>query len=139
MTVHCLVCARPIPDGRHRRPTADVLAQPAPLRRLTPTEEQLFATLHNAPSNEEVAAHLHVTPRTVKFHIANIRSKLGGMTRLRLCLLSALHHRGLLSLCDACMPLFANPPDGPPPGAAFPARAPVTALTGARRPHTRVD
>ncbi|WP_353962447.1 MULTISPECIES: helix-turn-helix transcriptional regulator [unclassified Streptomyces] len=122
MTVHCLVCVGPTLDNPHESPPA---ARPAPrsLRRLTPTEEQLFVTLHSAPSNEEVAARLHVTPRTVKFHMANIRSKLGGMTRLRLCLLSALHHRGLLSLCGDCTLLFTKLPTGSTSIAAFPAQA----------------
>lgn len=111
MTVHCLACAAPILDGPHEDPSEDQRAAKS-LRRLTPTEKQLFATLHNAPSNEEVAACLHVTPRTAKFHIANIRTKLGGMSRLQLCLLSALHHRGLLSLCDSCMLLFTSWPAG---------------------------
>ncbi|WP_244318313.1 helix-turn-helix domain-containing protein [Streptomyces brevispora] len=86
-------------------------------------EEQIFTTLHSAPSNEEIAAHLHVSPRTVKFHLANIRAKLDGITRLRLCLLSALHHRGLLSLCRACAPAFPELP-------AFAAPAAIPAMPG---------
>ncbi|THA72809.1 hypothetical protein E6P78_01325 [Streptomyces sp. A0958] len=109
MTVHCLACAAPILDGAREHPARDRLSTMS-LRRLTPTEKQFFMTLHSAPSNEEVAACMHVAPRTAKFHIANIRSKLGGMSRLRLCLLSALHHRGLLSLCASCMLLLTPTP-----------------------------
>ncbi|MFF3258736.1 helix-turn-helix domain-containing protein [Streptomyces sp. NPDC002932] len=95
-------------DDPRERSSATRLVPP-PFRPLTATEEQLFATLHSAPSNEEIAARLHISPRTVKFHLTNIRSKLNGMPRLRLCLLSALHLRGLLSLCSACAPVFPKP------------------------------
>ncbi|MEU8627656.1 helix-turn-helix transcriptional regulator [Streptomyces sp. NPDC048669] len=80
-------------------------------------EEQLFATLHSAPSNEEIAARLHVSPRTVKFHLANIRAKLDGISRLRLCLLSALHRRGLRSLCRACAAVLPRAADASVAGA----------------------
>ncbi|MBT2397061.1 LuxR C-terminal-related transcriptional regulator [Streptomyces sp. ISL-100] len=73
-------------------------------------EKQVFTALHSAPSNEEIAADLNISTRTVKFHIANIRAKLGGLTRLRLCLLSALHHRGLPALCTSCAQTFAKLP-----------------------------
>ncbi|MFG2673000.1 helix-turn-helix transcriptional regulator [Streptomyces sp. NPDC048445] len=113
MTVQCLVCTGPVMGDRvfddpREHPSAARLVPP-PLRPLTATEEQLFATLHSAPSNEEIAARLHISPRTVKFHLTNIRSKLDGMPRLRLCLLSALHRRGLLSLCSTCAPVFPEP------------------------------
>ncbi|MEU0396335.1 LuxR C-terminal-related transcriptional regulator [Streptomyces sp. NPDC006208] len=56
----------------------------------TGQEVMLFARLHTAPSNEELAASLHISVRTVKFHVANMRRKLGDVSRLQLCLLAAL-------------------------------------------------
>lgn len=123
MTVQCLVCADPLlgdpaygdpacAEPVHSDPYALSSATgpvPPPHRRLTATEEQIFTALHSAPSNEEIAACLHISPRTVKFHLGNIRAKLDGISRLRLCLLSALHRRGLMSLCHACAPAFPRP------------------------------
>ncbi|MCP3822401.1 LuxR family transcriptional regulator [Streptomyces sp. A3M-1-3] len=57
---------------------------------LTDQEAAVFALLHTAPSNEEIARDLHISERTVKFHIANLRKKLGEVSRLQLCLLAAL-------------------------------------------------
>ncbi|MFG2598173.1 helix-turn-helix transcriptional regulator [Streptomyces sp. NPDC048462] len=108
MTVQCLVCADPV-FGEPNGLSSAARPVPPPHRRLTATEEQIFAALHSAPSNEEIAACLHISPRTVKFHLGNIRAKLDGISRLRLCLLSALHHRGLRSLCQSCAPVFPRP------------------------------
>lgn len=58
----------------------------------TDQEVTLFARLHDAPSNEELATSLHISVRTVKFHVANMRRKLGDVSRLQLCLLAALRH-----------------------------------------------
>ncbi|WP_448318762.1 response regulator transcription factor [Streptomyces sp. CO7] len=57
---------------------------------LTEQELLVFQHLHSGPSNADLAQKLSVTPRTIKFHITNIREKLGGITRLQACLLSAL-------------------------------------------------
>lgn len=57
---------------------------------LTDQEAAVFALLHTAPSNEEIAHGLCISERTVKFHISNMRKKLGEVSRLQLCLLAAL-------------------------------------------------
>jgi DNA-binding CsgD family transcriptional regulator len=83
----------------------------APALPLTPTEERVLATLYYAPSNGEIAARLHIAPRTVKFHITNLRAKLGGLNRLGLCLLSAMNRRGIPSVCLSCARAFAKSSD----------------------------
>uniref|UniRef100_A0AAU2JNU0 Helix-turn-helix transcriptional regulator n=1 Tax=Streptomyces sp. NBC_00049 TaxID=2903617 RepID=A0AAU2JNU0_9ACTN len=59
---------------------------------LTDRELQIFNTMACGPSNEELSKSLGMTVRTVKFHLENIRGKLGGISRLQACLL-AMHHR----------------------------------------------
>ncbi|MGW1224036.1 LuxR C-terminal-related transcriptional regulator [Streptomyces sp. NPDC001515] len=81
---------------------------PVPVHHLTPTELRIFEVLHSAPAHEDIAASLFITTRTVKFHLANLRQKLGGLTHLQLCLLAALHHRGLPALCDSCASGFTD-------------------------------
>lgn len=63
----------------------------AGIPRLTDQELSVFRCLHTGPTNAQLAAHLHLTVRTAKFHVANIRAKLGGVSRLQACLL-AVHH-----------------------------------------------
>ncbi|MFC8226875.1 helix-turn-helix transcriptional regulator [Streptomyces sp. NPDC057287] len=77
-----------------------ILKEDAPGNRtyaLTDQECALFVRLQTGPSNAELGEYLHLTERTVKFHLANIRSKLGGISRLQLCLLAAHHEFCLTS------------------------------------------
>ncbi|MET7647631.1 helix-turn-helix transcriptional regulator [Streptomyces sp. NPDC005426] len=57
---------------------------------LTETEEKILGLLRGGPSNAAIAAHLGITIRTVKFHVANLRVKHRGLSRLQLCLLATL-------------------------------------------------
>ncbi|MER7732629.1 helix-turn-helix transcriptional regulator [Streptomyces erythrochromogenes] len=59
---------------------------------LTDRELQMFHAMTCGPSNDELAKGLGMTIRTVKFHLENIRGKLGGISRVQTCLL-AVHHR----------------------------------------------
>ncbi|MCB5169042.1 helix-turn-helix transcriptional regulator [Streptomyces bambusae] len=63
----------------------------AGIPRLTEQELSVFRCLPTGPTNAQLAEHLHLTVRTAKFHVANIRAKLGGVSRLQACLL-AVHH-----------------------------------------------
>ncbi|MFD5146819.1 LuxR C-terminal-related transcriptional regulator [Streptomyces sp. NPDC058401] len=45
----------------------------------------------SGPTNGELAQSLCMSSRTVKFHLENIRGKLGGISRIQTCLL-AVHH-----------------------------------------------
>ncbi|MFJ7626571.1 helix-turn-helix transcriptional regulator [Streptomyces sp. NPDC097595] len=74
-------------------------------------ERQVFAALHDGPSNEALAASLHITPRTAKFHIANLRPKLGGLSRLQLCLLAALEKLEIPAICLTCAHTLAKAPE----------------------------
>ncbi|MFJ8858481.1 response regulator transcription factor [Streptomyces sp. NPDC102451] len=71
---------------------------------LTEQECAVFVRLQTGPSNAELGRCMHLTERTVKFHLANIRSKLGGISRLQLCLLAA-HHEVCLTAerHDVCL------------------------------------
>ncbi|MDG9728120.1 helix-turn-helix domain-containing protein [Streptomyces sp. DH41] len=57
---------------------------------LTETEERVLDLLQGGPTNAEVATRLGITTRTVKFHVANLRMKHCGLSRLQLCLLATL-------------------------------------------------
>lgn len=59
---------------------------------LTERELQTFGAMACGPSNEELSKALGMTVRTAKFHLENIRGKLGGLSRVQVCLL-AVHHR----------------------------------------------
>ncbi|MFE9855277.1 helix-turn-helix transcriptional regulator [Streptomyces sp. NPDC005780] len=57
---------------------------------LTETEEKILDLLRGGPTNAEIATHLGITTRTVKFHVSNLRVKHCGLSRLQLCLLATL-------------------------------------------------
>ncbi|MCX5405340.1 helix-turn-helix transcriptional regulator [Streptomyces sp. NBC_00335] len=57
---------------------------------LTRQESVVFINLCTGASNSELAKKLTLSVGTVKFHVSNIREKLGGLSRLQVCLLSAL-------------------------------------------------
>ncbi|MET9962957.1 helix-turn-helix transcriptional regulator [Streptomyces sp. NPDC006326] len=65
---------------------------------LTDRELQMFTEMSCGPTNKQLSAGLGITIRTVKFHLENIRIKLGGLSRLQMCLL-AVHHR--IATCPA--------------------------------------
>lgn len=53
----------------------------SPLELLTPREQAVLACLHLRRTNQEIAAHLSVSPRTVESHVARILEKLGAANR----------------------------------------------------------
>ncbi|WP_413252830.1 helix-turn-helix domain-containing protein [Streptomyces brevispora] len=127
MTQLCVICAG-LDRPTARESTSEAVAEQnlvlVPPLGLTPTEERVFAMLYCAPSTDEIATHLHISPRTVKFHITNLRAKTGGLSRLRLCLLAALKRHGIPSLCTSCAHTFAKQParHGAPSSCEAPAR-----------------
>lgn len=63
---------------------------PSSEAQLTEQESAVFLCLATGASNRELAAELQLSVSTVKFHVVNIRAKLGGISRLQACLLAAL-------------------------------------------------
>ncbi len=54
---------------------------PSLLDLLTPRERSVLACLHLRHTNQEIASHLSVSPRTVESHVARILEKLGAANR----------------------------------------------------------
>lgn len=67
---------------------------------LTRQESVVFMNLCTGASNSELAEKLSLSVGTVKFHVSNIREKLGGLSRLQVCLLSALAQTDSAELSD---------------------------------------
>lgn len=59
---------------------------------LTDRELEVFTEMAGGPTNQQLAHCLGMSIRTVKFHLENLRGKLGGLSRIQTCLL-AVHHR----------------------------------------------
>ncbi|MEU9862927.1 helix-turn-helix transcriptional regulator [Streptomyces sp. NPDC047971] len=57
---------------------------------LTDREREVLSAMPGGESNTDLAARLGITERTVKFHVTNMREKLGGLSRLQLHLLALL-------------------------------------------------
>lgn len=73
-------------DQQHRSvPCSDVEAPcgsgDAGCAVLTPTEWQVLGVLRAGTTNQQIAAQLCISPRTVRFHLANIYAKLGVTNR----------------------------------------------------------
>lgn len=79
---------------------------------LSEREREIFSVMTGGASDREVAERMHITIRTAKWHLANIRKKLGGLTRLQLCILAAAFH--LNRLCAWCHPGKARKATGLP-------------------------
>ena len=62
--------------------------------RLSPREREVLRLIATGKSNKEIAAALHVTERTVKFHVTSIFNKLGAENRAQAVALA--HERGLV-------------------------------------------
>jgi len=60
-----------------------------PGARLTPREKDVLVLLASGASNKEIAAHLYISPLTVKTHIYNTLTKLGVQNRLQAALWAA--------------------------------------------------
>ncbi|MFD3682733.1 helix-turn-helix transcriptional regulator [Streptomyces sp. NPDC058613] len=79
--------------------------QARPRVQLTEQESAVFLCLATGASNAELAVELRLSVSTVKFHVVNIRAKLGGISRLQACLLAALAREDLrTALPDADLP-----------------------------------
>jgi NarL family two-component system response regulator LiaR len=81
----------------------NALVQPAeseswPGHDLTSREREVLALLVEGLSNAEIAAQLHVTVATAKYHVSNILSKLGASNRTEAAALA--RHHGLVSKSD---------------------------------------
>ncbi|MFJ3975705.1 response regulator transcription factor [Streptomyces sp. NPDC090021] len=74
------------PPAQHGAPSFEAL--------LTDQESAVFLCLATGASNRELAGELQLSVSTVKFHVVNIRAKLGGISRLQACLLAALAREG---------------------------------------------
>ncbi|MFF3725850.1 response regulator transcription factor [Streptomyces erythrochromogenes] len=74
------------PPAQHEAPPYEAL--------LTEQESAVFLCLATGASNRELAGELQLSVSTVKFHVVNIRAKLGGISRLQACLLAALAREG---------------------------------------------
>ncbi|GAA2614877.1 MULTISPECIES: response regulator transcription factor [Streptomyces] len=83
-------------DGPADRPAE----QPADAQ-LTEQESAVFLCLATGASNRELAVELQLSVSTVKFHVVNIRAKLGGISRLQACLLAALAREDTRRAADA--------------------------------------
>ncbi|MGW6570945.1 response regulator transcription factor [Streptomyces sp. NPDC054945] len=68
---------------------------------LTEQESAVFLCLATGASNRELAVELQLSVSTVKFHVVNIRAKLGGISRLQACLLAALAREDTRRATDA--------------------------------------
>ncbi len=81
---------------------------PLPSRRLTQREGEIFALVGCGRSNREIAAHLHLSQRTVETHRKNIVAKLGvsGPELVRLAALQITPREG-----DLDFPPPADPAD----------------------------
>lgn len=79
-------------EGSFKEPSPGVPA----VERLTPRELQVLALLAEGLSNRGIAARLHISDQTVKFHLASIMGKLGTANRVETVRLAV--RRGLISL-----------------------------------------
>jgi DNA-binding NarL/FixJ family response regulator len=61
------------------------------LNRLTPREHEVLQALADGLSDKEIAERLHVGPKTVRTHTANMLGKLGVDSRLLALVLAARH------------------------------------------------
>ena len=60
------------------------LVPPLDLPRLSPRETDVLACLRSGMSNAEIGRHLHLSPSSVKLQVANLMTKFGVGSRLRL-------------------------------------------------------
>ena len=57
-----------------------------PMEPLTSREEQVLLTVAQGRTNSEIAADLHISPSTVKTHLASLMRKLGARNRVELAM-----------------------------------------------------
>ena len=66
-------------------------AEMDPLAELTPREREVLSLMAEGLSNATIASRLHISERTVKYHITNIYAKLGVKNRTEAILLALKH------------------------------------------------
>ncbi|MEU5691048.1 response regulator transcription factor [Actinosynnema sp. NPDC020468] len=66
----------------HRRP------EPGALRELTAREREILALVAGGLSNDEIAAHLVISPATSRTHVSRVMTKLGARDRAQLVVLA---------------------------------------------------
>ena len=66
-------------------PTADARLEPYHLTGspLTPREAECLRLVSQGITDEQIAVELNISPRTVRFHIGNAKTKLGVTTRIQ--------------------------------------------------------
>jgi DNA-binding NarL/FixJ family response regulator len=57
-----------------------------PIEPLTAREEQVLVTVAQGRTNSEIAAELHISPSTVKTHLASLMRKLGARNRVEVAM-----------------------------------------------------
>ena len=57
-----------------------------PIEPLTPREEQVLLTVAQGRTNSEIATNLHISPSTVKTHLASLMRKLDARNRVELAM-----------------------------------------------------
>ncbi len=72
---------QPVVASRLLNQIAEPDSDTFPLEELTPREKDALMLLAQGKQNKEIAAELHITERTVKFHISSILAKLGAGNR----------------------------------------------------------
>ena len=90
------VMTAPALAGRQDGSSPDQPPGDVPVEHLTPRELQVLALLAEGLSNRGIAARLHISDQTVKFHVASIMGKLGTGNRVETVRLAV--RRGLISL-----------------------------------------
>jgi LuxR family maltose regulon positive regulatory protein len=65
----------PLPSGKRSAPTGEIVEP------LSQRELEVMRLLADGLSNQQIAARLYLSLRTVKFHTGNIYSKLGVKSR----------------------------------------------------------
>lgn len=59
---------------------------------LTPREQEVLGYLAKGMQNKEISAELHISPRTVKFHVSSLLGKLGAGNRTEAVAIAAQHN-----------------------------------------------
>lgn len=67
--------------------------QPPKVEPLTPRELEVLKLLAKGWQNKEISAELHITQRTVKFHVSSLLSKLGASNRTEAVTIALQQHR----------------------------------------------
>ncbi|MGW1158176.1 helix-turn-helix domain-containing protein [Streptomyces sp. NPDC002513] len=96
MATTCRLCRLP----EHLRDTLGLALSLLPT--LTSREHQILEQLVTSPEYGELARSLGISERTVKFHVTNLRNKLGGLSRLHLCMVALLDLMALPRSTDIC-------------------------------------